>query len=89
MGYQDETEGQSEPAATNALVGRSVHWMGHVFHSTLDGVHHSPFLFVIDHCIFFCLIIGHFSLGPDLTHSYHAHLPTLISTAPWYLVIPY
>jgi hypothetical protein len=50
---------QSEPEATNAPLGRSIHWMGCVFHSALDGVHHSPFLFAADHCTF----ISRFVLG--------------------------
>jgi hypothetical protein len=33
------------------------------------------------------LVLGHFSLGPDLTHSYLAHFPTFISTTP--TLVPY
>jgi hypothetical protein len=33
------------------------------FHSALDGVHHSPFLFVVEHCIFF-LIFGSWLFFP-------------------------
>jgi hypothetical protein len=61
------------------------------FHSVPDGVHHSPFLFGADHCTFYFyfyfLVLGRFSLGPDLTHIYPAHLPTLISIAP--TLVPY
>jgi len=39
---------QSEPAATNAPVGHSVHWMGCTFSFGANGVHSSPFLFAID-----------------------------------------
>jgi len=28
-------------------------WWAMFFHSMLDGVHHSPFLFIADHCIYF------------------------------------
>ncbi len=57
------------------------------FHSTLDKVHHNPFLFVADHCTFFFLVIDRFSLGLDLTHSYLTHLPTFINTAS--TLVPY
>jgi hypothetical protein len=45
--------------------------------------------FVIDHCIylFIYLICGRFSLGPDLTPSYHVHFLTLINTTP--TLVPY
>jgi hypothetical protein len=59
------------------------------FHSAPDGVHHSPFLFAADHCtFFFCffLFLAVFP-GPDLTHTYPAHFPTLISIAP--TLVPY
>jgi hypothetical protein len=29
--YVDCQNGQNEPVATNALVGRSIHWMGYIF----------------------------------------------------------
>ncbi len=36
----------------------------------------------------FCfLVLGRFSSGPDLTHSYPAHFSTFISTAP--MLVPY
>ncbi len=62
------------------------------YHSTLDGVHHSPSFFVANHCIFFFfffffLVLGHFSRGPDLTHSYPTHFSTFISIAP--TLVPY
>ncbi len=78
--------GQSEPAATNAPVGRSVHWMGCIFHSALDGVHLSPFLFAADHCTFFFGSWPFFP-GPDLTHSYLAHFFTFIGIAT--TLVPY
>jgi len=57
-------------------------------HSTLNGVHHNPFLFTADHCIFFGgFVIGYFFLGPDLTHSYPIHLLTLINIIP--TLVPY
>jgi hypothetical protein len=44
--------GQSEPAATNTPVGRSVHWMSCVFLSfDIIWVHHSSFLLAADHYI--------------------------------------
>jgi hypothetical protein len=61
------------------------------FHSAPDGVHHSPFIFATDHFTFFFLC-GRFSPGPDLTPTYPAHFPTLISIAPTlvpYLLPPY
>ncbi len=62
-----------------------------IFHSAPDGVHHSPVFFAADHYTFFFfvfLVLGHFSPGPpDLTHSYPAHFPTLISIAP--TLVPY
>jgi len=54
------------------------------FHSAPDGVHHSRFLFAADHCTFLFLAVF---LGPDLTHSYPTHFPTLISIAP--TLVPY
>jgi hypothetical protein len=52
---------QSEPAATNAPVGHSVHSMGCIFYSVSHGVHHSQFLFSADHhTFFFCIIFGFF-----------------------------
>ncbi len=123
-------------AATNALVGRSVHWMGCVFDSAplcqeeiqksirdlwpiwtstqsctcrarvscshqctswpfcpLDGL---LFLFGIRQApqsiflccwslYFFCFWL--FSLGPNLTHNYSAHLPSLLITYPTNLTI--
>ncbi len=58
------------------------------FHSTLNGVHHSPFFFIVDHCTFLGgFVLGCFSPRPDLTHNYPTHLPTLISIVP--TLIPY
>jgi hypothetical protein len=45
--------GQSEPAATNAPVGRSIHWMGCIFSFDIGWVHHRPFPFDVDHYFFF------------------------------------
>ncbi len=53
------------------------------FHSALDGVHHSLAICFVDRCIFFFLLdLGCFPLGPNLTHSYTTHFPTLIKTTP-------
>jgi len=58
------------------------------FHSTIDGVHHSPFLFAAEHCTFsFVSVLGRFSLGPDLTQNYPIHLLIVISTPP--TLVPY
>jgi len=57
------------------------------FHSVLNGVHQCPFLFVADQCTFFFWVLGSFSLGLNLTHSYHAHFPILISIAS--TLVPY
>jgi hypothetical protein len=79
--------GQNEPGATNALVGCSVHWMGYVFSfSAPYGVHHSPFLFVVDHCTFFSFFWFLAVYPLDLT-CYLAHFPTVLSTAP--TLVPY
>ncbi len=66
----------------------STRWVA-FFHSALDGVHHSPFLFVVDHCIFFIFIFLFLVIfpRPDLTHNYPTHFPTLISIAP--SLVPY
>jgi hypothetical protein len=50
------------------------------FHSTPDEVHHSPFFLLLTTIPFF--LYDRFSPGLDLTPSYPAHFPTLISTAP-------
>ncbi len=75
--------GQTEPAATNAPVGRSVHWMGSVFSFGAGRSSSQSIFFPADHCTFF-LFFGSwpFFPGPDLTHSYSAHFPTFISIAP-------
>jgi hypothetical protein len=58
------------------------------FHSMLDGVHHSTFLFAADYYTFFWgFVLGYFFLEPDFTHSYPIHLPTLISFVP--TLVPY
>jgi hypothetical protein len=51
--YKSTLYGQSELAATNAPVGRSVTGWAAFFHSASNGVHPSPFLFVDYHCFFF------------------------------------
>jgi hypothetical protein len=45
------------------------------------------FLLLIAVFFIFYLILGRFSPGPNLTHSYPTHLPTLISIAP--ILVPY
>jgi len=71
--------GQTEPAATNAPVGRFVHWMGCVFSF---GAGRSsitvPFFFLLLTTVlfFFFLVLGRFSL--DLT----SHIATLLTFLP-------
>jgi hypothetical protein len=60
------------------------------FHSAPDGVHHSPFFVLLTIVLLFSFsffLCGHFPPGLDLTPSYPAHFPTLISTAP--TLVPY
>jgi hypothetical protein len=69
------------------LVILSIGWVA-FFHSTPNGVHHSPFLFVVDHyIILYLFFLGCFFLGSDLIHSYPIHLPTFISIVP--TLVPY
>ncbi len=71
----------NQQPAMHQLAVLSIGWVA-FFHLTSDEVHHSPFLFPVDCCIFiyFCLDSWSFFLGPDLTHSYPTHLPILVST---------
>jgi len=56
------------------------------FHSMPDGVHHSPFLFATDQCIFI-LFFWFLAIFPlDLT-CHPVHFPTLISTTS--TLVPY
>ncbi len=58
------------------------------FHLVSDGVHHSPFIFAADQCTFFFLVFSLlFFPGPDFTHSYLAHLLTLINIVQ--TLVPY
>ncbi len=61
------------------------------FHPVPDGVHHSLFFFVTDHCIYLFiylfLLCDHFSPRPDLTPSSHARFLTFISIVP--TLVPY
>jgi hypothetical protein len=68
--------GQSEPAATNAPIGRSVHWMGYVFSFGQMGFIIVPphFFLLINYVFFFCgCFVAVFPL--DLT----SHLPCSLS----------
>jgi len=80
--------GQSELTATNAPVGRSVHWMGCVFSFGAGWGSSRSISFCCLPLYFFFLFFFFWFLavfpGPDLTHSYPAHFPTLISIAPTY-----
>jgi hypothetical protein len=60
------------------------------FHSTSNEVHHSLFLllFLVDHCTFFLgFVLDYFFPGPDFTHRYPTHLPTIIRILP--TLVPY
>jgi len=65
----------SEPAATNAPVDRSVHWMGFIT------VHF--FLLLITVPFLFFLVLGRFSPGPDLPP---CSLSYLLSAAPTFVL---
>jgi hypothetical protein len=56
-------------------------------HLLLDGVHHNPFFLLLTIVLTFFLVFSYFFLGPDFTHSYPIHLPTLIKTVP--TLVPY
>ncbi len=82
--------GQSESTATNASVGRSVHWMGCIFSFGAGWGSSQSISFCCWPLYFFFLFSFLFLAifpGPDLTHSYPAHFPTLISIAP--TLVPY
>ncbi len=64
----------------------SIGWVA-FFHSKPSAVYHSPLFFAADHCIFIYFWFLAVFPGPDLTHSYLAHFPTLISIAP--TLVPY
>jgi hypothetical protein len=63
--------GQSEPAATNAPVGRSVHWMGFFIRRRIGFISVHFFLLLIT--VLFFLVLGRFSL--NLT----SHIATLLT----------
>jgi hypothetical protein len=73
---------QSEPAATNAPVDRSVHWMGCVFSvGARWGSSHSLYFSGTDHCTFFFfpLVWSRFFPGPDLISTAPTLVPYLLS----------
>ncbi len=85
IGAEDHLQGQSELTATNAPVGRSVHWMGCVFSFGAGWGSSQSISFCCWPLYFFFLFLFLVVFpGPDLTHSYPAHFPTLISIAPTY-----
>jgi hypothetical protein len=86
---QFQVQGQSEPAATNAPVGRSVHWMGCIFSFGAGwGSSQSIFFLLLITVLFlFFFYSWPFFPGPDLTHSYLAHFFTLIGIAT--TLVPY
>ncbi len=79
--------GQSEPAATNAPVGRSVHWMPCIFSFGAGWGSWQSISFCCWPLYFFFFGSWSFFPGPDLTHSYPAHFSTFISTTP--TLVPY
>jgi hypothetical protein len=79
-------QGQSEPAATNAPVGRSVHWKGCIFSFGAGWGSSHFFLLLITVLFFFCGSWPFFP-GPDLTHTYLAYFFTLIGIAT--TLVPY
>jgi hypothetical protein len=54
-----------------------------------DGVHHGPFFFLLTIVFFILFYFGSWPFFPktNLTHSYPAHFPTIISIAP--TLLPY
>jgi hypothetical protein len=76
-------EGQSELTATNTLVGRFVHQMGCVFSF---GARWGSSQLISFCCwpLYFYLFFWFLAVFPglDLTHTYPAHFPTIISIAP-------
>ncbi len=77
----------SEPAATNAPIGRFVRWMGCIFSFDTKWGSLQSISFCCWPLYFFFLVLGYFSFGLGLTHSYPTHLPTFISIAP--TLLPY
>ncbi len=73
--------GQSEPAATNASVGHSVHWMGCVFSFGTRWGSSQSIAFCCWPLYFFFWFLAIFPL--DLT----SHISTLVSIAP--TLVPY
>ncbi len=71
---------------TNAPVGRFVHWMGCIFSFNVRWGSSQSISFCCWPLCFFFFFLAVFP-GPDLTHSYPAHFPTLISIAP--TLVPY
>jgi hypothetical protein len=62
MGLTLQIRGQSEQAAINAPVGRSVHWMGRVFSFGIRWDSSQSISFRCDHCTnFFVFVLGCFS----------------------------
>jgi len=58
-----------------------------VFYSTLDGVHHNPFIFVVDHYIFFWFLTTfHLDLMSHIA-SLFTFVPIFISITP--TLVPY
>jgi hypothetical protein len=76
-------EGPEQPAKVNQqppmhqLAVLSTGWAA-FFHSVPDGVHHSPFLFVVDHCTFFFFGLFFIIFSLDLT----SHITTPLTFLP-------
>ncbi len=73
--------GQSELVTTNAPFGHFIHWMGCIFSfSIIWGSSQSiSFCCWTLYLFFTFLVIGRFSLGTDLTHTYPTHLPQTLA----------
>jgi hypothetical protein len=69
------------------LVVLSIGW-AMFFHLAADGVHHNPFLFVADHCIYF-FVLGHFSLRPYLPPYSLSYLQKYYTNLGSLFIIPY
>jgi hypothetical protein len=75
-------QGQSELTATNAPVGRSVHWMPCIFFIRRRMGFMTVHFFLLLTIVLFFLGSWLFFHGHDLTHSYPAHFPTLLIFLP-------
>jgi hypothetical protein len=87
--------GKSELITTNALIGRSIHWKGCIFSFGAKWGSSLCISFFANHCNFYFLflVLDCFPFGPDHTHRYLVHFPSLFNFLPsevlhqpWYLI---